>query len=61
MFRNFFRYCQFIFIADDIKKDLTAFNSVTSLTTTQASNATNRAEMMHQFCAIVQIYTDAKQ
>lgn len=45
----------FMFIADDLGKDLTDFNIVT-----HTSNA-NDAKLMEKFCDLVKIYTDAKQ
>lgn len=47
----------FIFIAEDITKDLAAFNTITKTTTSDE----NRAEVIKHFCDIVQNYTDAKQ
>lgn len=52
----------FIFIADDITKDLRTFNTaVAASTETKSSNASNRAELINQFCAVIQFYADAKE
>lgn len=45
----------FMFIAEDITKDVTSFN----IATRQPDE--NRVELMKSFCDIVQIYTDAKK
>lgn len=45
----------FIFIAEDIAKDLIAFNIIA-----KTSNA-NHSELTKRFCDIVQIFTDAKE
>lgn len=49
----------FYFIANDIRKDLTAFYVDVKIVRTW--NAEKRTELMKQFIAIVQIYGDAKQ
>lgn len=46
----------FIFIAEDLTKDSTAFNDAI----TKKDDA-NDAELTKQFCDLVQIYLDAKQ
>lgn len=67
-FAPFFTYllgscCLFYSIADDITKDLAAFNIDLSLikVAKKTSIAANRAELRNKFRAIVQIYADAKQ
>lgn len=54
----------FIFIADDIKEDLRAFNSneitIEHATKTNKANDNQHVKLMNRFCAIVQLYTDAK-
>lgn len=55
----------FYFIADDVKSDLTAFNidvnAIEAAATADAPHVGTRSELLSQFCAVVQIYTDAKQ
>lgn len=54
-FTFFFGSCWlFVFIADDITRDLVAFNKG------EVVNK-NRAEKVTRFCDIIRIYSDAKQ
>lgn len=45
----------FMFMAEDITQDVVAFNFIATTATDE-----NCAELMSQFCDLVQIYTDAK-
>lgn len=55
----------FLFVADDITKDLTAFNIDVITTerafTTRTLDTLNCAELMNKFCATIRIYTHAKE
>lgn len=55
----------FIFIADEIKTDMIAFNTevviVENAINPKKTSSEHRIELMNQFCATVQIYTDAKE
>lgn len=56
LFNLYFGSCMvFTQIAEDIRKDLTAFNA-----TAQTSKG-NRLDLMQQFIDLVQLYSDAKQ
>lgn len=67
-FMPFFKYLigsfwLFIYIAEDIKSDLIAFNdnvASKTATTTATPNAQNRIELLDQFCAVAKVYEDAK-
>lgn len=55
----------FVFIADDITNDLITFKThmipVENAIKTKRNKDEHRVQLMKRFCAIVQIYTDAKE
>lgn len=52
----------FIFIANDIKEDLAAFNTdVTIFENVTKNRDEHRFKLTNKFCAIIQLYTDAKE
>lgn len=61
----FFASCWFFyFIADDLAKDLSTFNSFATTNTSTATNLPNsrsRVKLTNRFLAIIMIYSDARQ